>query len=187
MSPLIGSARYRTHTCAGAVDAEGGRARVAGWVHRRRDHGGVVFIDLRDRSGILQLVFHPEGAGAAAHAAAGELSPEDVVSVEGEVVARSPETVNEGIPTGRVELRAEALDMLSEAEPLPFSVEDETQEPSEELRLTYRYLDIRPAPAPAGARDAGGGGPGDAAGAGRRGLPRGRDPRAHALDARGRA
>ncbi len=146
MSPLIGSARYRTHTCAGAVDAEGGRARVAGWVHRRRDHGGVVFIDLRDRSGILQLVFHPEGAGAAAHAAAGELSPEDVVSVEGEVVARSPETVNEGIPTGRVELRAEALDMLSEAEPLPFSVEDETQEPSEELRLTYRYLDIRRPP-----------------------------------------
>ena len=146
MSPLIGSARYRTHTCAGAVDAEGGRARVAGWVHRRRDHGGVVFIDLRDRSGILQLVFHPEGAGAAAHAAAGELSPEDVVSVEGEVVARSPETVNEGIPTGRVELRAEALDMLSEADPLPFSVEDETQEPSEELRLTYRYLDIRRPP-----------------------------------------
>ncbi len=143
MSPLIGSARYRTHTCAGAAGAEGGRARVAGWVHRRRDHGGVVFIDLRDRSGILQLVFHPEGAGAAAHAAAGELSPEDVVSVEGEVVARSPETVNEGIPTGRVELRAEVLDMLSEADPLPFSVEDETQEASEELRLTYRYLDIR--------------------------------------------
>jgi aspartyl-tRNA synthetase len=143
VSPLIGSARYRTHTCAGAAGAEGARARVAGWVHRRRDHGGVVFIDLRDRSGILQLVFHPEGAGAAAHAAAGELSPEDVVSVEGQVVARSPETVNEGIPTGRVELRAEALDMLSEAEPLPFSVEDETQEASEELRLTYRYLDIR--------------------------------------------
>ena len=143
MSPLIGSPRYRTHTCAGAAGAEGGRARVAGWVHRRRDHGGVVFIDLRDRSGILQLVFHPEGAGAAAHAAAGELSPEDVVSVEGEVVARSPETVNEGIPTGRVELRAEALDMLSEADPLPFSVEDQTQEASEELRLTYRYLDIR--------------------------------------------
>jgi aspartyl-tRNA synthetase len=143
VSPLIGSARYRTHTCAGAAGAEGGRARVAGWVHRRRDHGGVVFIDLRDRSGILQLVFHPEGPGAAAHAAAGELSPEDVVSVEGEVVARSPETVNEGIPTGRVELRAEAMDMLSEADPLPFSVEDETQEPAEELRLTYRYLDIR--------------------------------------------
>jgi aspartyl-tRNA synthetase len=88
-------------------------------------------------------VFHPEGAGAAAPAAAGELSPEDVVSVEGAVVARSPETVNDAIPTGRVELRAEALDMLSEADPMPFSVEDETQEASEELRLTYRYLDIR--------------------------------------------
>jgi aspartyl-tRNA synthetase len=117
--------------------------RVSGWVHRRRDHGGVVFIDLRDRSGILQLVFHPEGAGAAAHAAAGDLSPEDVVSVEGEVVARSPETVNPALPTGEVELRAELLEMLSETDPLPFSVEDEGQEASEELRLTYRYLDLR--------------------------------------------
>ena len=144
MSPLIGSARYRTHTCAGAAARRGRAARAwrAGSTAAATT-AGVVFIDLRDRSGILQLVFHPEGAGAAAHAAAGALSPEDVVSVEGEVVARSPETVNEGIPTGRVELRAEALDMLSEADPLPFSVEDETQEASEELRLTYRYLDIR--------------------------------------------
>ena len=101
MSPLIGSARYRTHTCAGAAAAEGGRARVAGWVHRRRDHGGVVFIDLRDRSGILQLVFHPEGAGAAAHAAAGELSPEDVVSVEGEVVGALAGDRQRGAPHRR--------------------------------------------------------------------------------------
>jgi aspartyl-tRNA synthetase len=140
---VIGSSRYRTHTCAGAVEALGGRARVSGWVHRRRDHGGVVFIDLRDRSGLLQLVFHPDGAGAGAHGAAGSLSPEDVISVEGPVVARAPETVNPALPTGEVELRAEALEMLSEADPLPFSVEDETQEPSEELRLTHRYLDTR--------------------------------------------
>jgi aspartyl-tRNA synthetase len=140
---VIGSSRYRTHTCAGAVDARGGRARVSGWVHRRRDHGGVVFIDLRDRSGLLQLVFHPDGAGADAHAAAGSLSPEDVICVEGPVVARAPETVNPALPTGEVELQAEGLEMLSPADPLPFSVEDETQEPSEELRLTYRYLDTR--------------------------------------------
>jgi aspartyl-tRNA synthetase len=138
---VIGSPRYRTSTCAGAAEAEGARVRVAGWVHRRRDHGGVVFIDLRDRSGVLQLVFHPDAA--AAHAAAGALSPEDVVSAEGLVVARSPETVNPAIATGGVELRVDAIEVLSEADPLPFSVEDESQEASEELRLTYRYLDLR--------------------------------------------
>ena len=84
---MIGSGRYRSHTCTGAAEAVGERVRVAGWVHRRRDHGGVVFIDLRDRSGLLQLVFHPE-AGADVHAAAGSLSPEDVLSVAGEVVER---------------------------------------------------------------------------------------------------
>jgi aspartyl-tRNA synthetase len=141
---MIGAERYRSHTCAGAADALGARIRLSGWVHRRRDHGGVVFIDLRDRSGIVQLVFHPDAPEA--HAAAGALSPEDVIRVEGEVVARSPETVNPAIPTGAVEVRAAALDMLAEADPLPFSVEDEGQEASEELRLTYRYLDIRRSP-----------------------------------------
>ena len=138
---MIGSGRYRTATCADAADRAGDRIRVAGWVHRRRDHGGVVFIDLRDRSGLLQLVFHPEAGDA--YAAAGSLSPEDVISVEGEVVARSEATINPALPTGRVELAVASLDMLSEADPLPFSVEDESQEASEELRLTYRYLDIR--------------------------------------------
>jgi aspartyl-tRNA synthetase len=140
---VIGADRYRTHTAVGASGALGGRARVAGWVHRRRDHGGVVFIDLRDRSGLLQLVFHPGGDGAEAHALAGALSPEDVISVEGPVVARAPGTVNPALETGSVELRAERIEMLSEADPLPFSVEEESHEPSEELRLTYRYLDIR--------------------------------------------
>jgi aspartyl-tRNA synthetase len=141
---MIGADRYRSHTCAGAADALGEHVRLSGWVHRRRDHGGVVFIDLRDRSGVVQLVFHPDAPEA--HAAAGALSPEDVVRVEGEVVARSAETVNPAIPTGGVEVRAGALELLSEADPLPFSVEDEAQEPSEELRLTYRYLDIRRPP-----------------------------------------
>jgi aspartyl-tRNA synthetase len=139
---VIGSGRYRTHTCTGAAEAVGARVRVAGWVHRRRDHGGVVFIDVRDRSGLLQLVFHPE-AGAEVHAAAGSLSPEDVLSVAGEVVERSAATVNPALATGAVELRVEEMEMLAEADALPFSVEDESQEASEELRLTYRYLDIR--------------------------------------------
>jgi aspartyl-tRNA synthetase len=138
---VIGSPRYRTHSALGAAGAVGERVRVAGWVHRRRDHGGVVFIDMRDRSGILQLVFHPDAAEA--HAAAGALSPEDVVSAEGTVVRRSAETVNPALPTGEVELAVDRLEVLSEADPLPFSVEDEAQEPSEELRLTYRYLDLR--------------------------------------------
>ena len=140
---MIGSPRYRTHTCAAAAGAVGERVRVAGWVHRRRDHGGVVFIDLRDRSGLLQLVFHPE-AGAEVHAAAGSLSPEDVLSVGrrgGRALRR------DGQPGARDRRPSScvwtSMEMLAEADPLPFSVEDESQEASEELRLTYRYLDIR--------------------------------------------
>jgi len=139
---VIGAERYRTHSAAGAADAAGQAVRVSGWVHRRRDHGGVIFIDLRDRSGILQLVFHPEKAPDA-HAAAERLHLEDVICVEGEVVARSPETVNPRIPTGEVELAVTALERLAETQPVPFSVEDESTEPSEELRLTYRYIDMR--------------------------------------------
>lgn len=139
---MIGAERYRSHTCTGVADALGAAVRVSGWVHRRRDHGGVVFIDLRDRSGLVQLVFHPE-AGEEVHRAAGALSPEDVVCATGEVVARSEATVNPSLATGAVEIRVGGLEMLSEADPLPFSVEDEGQEASEELRLTYRYLDIR--------------------------------------------
>jgi aspartyl-tRNA synthetase len=139
---VIGSPRYRTRACLDAAGAVGERVRLAGWVHRRRDHGGVVFLDLRDRSGLLQLVFHPETAPEA-HAAAGRLSAEDVISVEGEVARRSPETVNPALPTGEVELPVTALTVLAEADALPFSVEDEAQEPSEELRLAYRYLDTR--------------------------------------------
>jgi aspartyl-tRNA synthetase len=139
---VIGSPRYRTHSCAESAGAVGSTVRVAGWVHRRRDHGGLVFVDVRDRSGLLQLVFHPEDAPEA-HAAAGALSPEDVISAVGALVARSPETVNPALATGEVELRVAELELLAEADPLPFSVEDEGQEASEELRLTYRYLDLR--------------------------------------------
>ena len=139
---MIGASRYRTHSAVGAADAVGHDVRVAGWVHRRRDHGGVIFIDLRDRSGMLQLVFHPEKAPEA-HAAAERLHLEDVITVSGPVVERSEATVNPRIPTGQVELTVAQLERLSETEPVPFSVEDETTEPSEELRLTYRYIDMR--------------------------------------------
>ncbi len=141
---MIGAERFRTHTCVDAAGAEGAAVRVAGWVHRRRDHGGVLFIDLRDRSGVLQLVVHPD-AGAVLERAH-RLSPEDVISASGTLVARSAETVNPRIPTGGVELRVSGLEVLSEAAPLPFSVEDEHAEPGEELRLTYRYLDLRRGP-----------------------------------------
>ena len=139
---MIGASRYRTHSAVGAADAVGHDVRVAGWVHRRRDHGGVIFIDLRDRSGMLQLVFHPEKAPEA-HAAAERLHLEDVITVSGPVVERSEATVNPRIPTGQVELTVAQLERLSETEQVPFSVEDETTEPSEELRLTYRYIDMR--------------------------------------------
>ncbi len=139
---MIGAARFRTHTAVGAAEATGQDVRVAGWVHRRRDHGGIIFIDLRDRSGMLQLVFHPEKAPEA-HAAAERLHLEDVISVAGTVVARSDATINPRIPTGSVELAVTEMERLAETEPVPFSVEDEATEPSEELRLTYRYIDMR--------------------------------------------
>ncbi len=141
---MIGAGRFRTHTCLDAAGAEGAEVRVAGWVHRRRDHGGVLFIDLRDRSGVLQLVIHPD-TGAVLELAQ-RLSPEDVISASGTLVARSAETVNPRIPTGGVELRVTGLEVLSEAAPLPFSVEDEHAHIGEELRLTYRYLDLRRGP-----------------------------------------
>ena len=124
---MIGSDRYRTHTCVGAADANGATVRVAGWVHRRRDHGGLIFIDLRDRSGLIQLVFDPEAAPQA-HSAAHRFHNEDVVSVDGTVAAREAKNVNLNIPTGGMELRVTGVEVLASADPLPFSVEDETQE-----------------------------------------------------------
>ena len=134
--------RYRTHWAgelrAGEVDSE---VRVAGWVHRRRDHGGLIFIDLRDRTGLLQLVFRPEEAPDA-HAAAGALRAEDVVSAAGVLVRRDESAVNPELPTGEVELVVSALQQLSDAETPPFQI-DEDDPVGEELRLRYRYLDLR--------------------------------------------
>ena len=123
---------------------EGAQVRVAGWVHRRRDHGGLVFVDLRDRTGLVQVVFNPEAAPEA-HARSHELRSEWVISVRGEVVPRSPETVNPDMPTGAVEVRATEIDVLAPADTPAFPVDEETQV-DEALRLRHRYLDLRREP-----------------------------------------
>jgi aspartyl-tRNA synthetase len=115
--------------------------RVAGWVHRRRDLGGLIFIDVRDRSGILQLVFHPEDAREA-HEQAGRLRSEDVISVSGELVEREAATVNPNIATGEVELSVRQLEILADAETPPFPVDDD-KPVDEATRLRYRYIDLR--------------------------------------------
>jgi aspartyl-tRNA synthetase len=134
--------RYRS-AWAGDLRAEreGEELRVAGWVHRRRDHGGLIFIDLRDRTGLLQIVFHPESA-AEAHAAAHDLRAEDVVSVGGRVTRREEGQVNPNLPTGEIELTVDALDLLADADTPPFQIDDEGTV-AEEMRLRYRYLDLR--------------------------------------------
>ncbi len=134
--------RYRDHW-AGDLRAEsvGAHPRVAGWVHRRRDHGGLIFIDLRDRTGLLQLVFRPEEAPEA-HAAAGRLRAEDVISAGGELLRREEGTVNPNLPTGEIELAVSDFELLADAETPPFQI-DEDEPVGEELRLRYRYLDLR--------------------------------------------
>jgi aspartyl-tRNA synthetase len=122
----------------------GERVRVAGWVHRRRDHGGLVFVDLRDRSGVVQVVFNPQEAPEA-HARAHELRSEWVISAAGEVVPRSAETINRDLPTGEVEIRVNEVDVLAESETPPFPL-DEESDVDEALRLRYRYLDLRREP-----------------------------------------
>jgi aspartyl-tRNA synthetase len=118
----------------------GQRLTLAGWAHRRRDHGGLVFIDLRDRAGLCQLVINPEHAQEAAQVAHG-VRNEFVLRAEGEVVARAPELVNPNLPTGEVELRVEKLEIVSTAPPLPFQLDEEGVD--ETLRLRYRWLDLR--------------------------------------------
>jgi aspartyl-tRNA synthetase len=122
----------------------GTTARAAGWVHRRRDHGGLIFIDLRDRSGLVQLVFQPESA-ADAHATAHRLRSEDVITVAGRVVAREPENVNPNLVTGEIEVDVSEIEILSDAETPPFQV-DEDGPVDENLRLRHRTLDLRRTP-----------------------------------------
>lgn len=114
---------------------------MAGWVYRRRDHGGLIFIDLRDRSGIVQLVFHPESAPQP-HGAAHALRSEDVVSAAGTVTRREPQNVNPSIPTGEIELAVTELELLADADTPPFPL-DEADAVDENLRLRHRALDLR--------------------------------------------
>jgi aspartyl-tRNA synthetase len=139
--PPAGNA-YRDAWC-GELDAGrvGETVRVAGWVHRRRDHGGLIFIDLRDRSGLVQLVFHPETAGAA-HAAAEQLRAEHVISAAGEVVRREEGNVNPNLATGEIEIDVASVETLAESATPPFPV-DEDGPVDEMLRLRHRMLDLR--------------------------------------------
>jgi aspartyl-tRNA synthetase len=118
----------------------GARVVVAGWVARRRDHGGLVFVDLRDHTGVLQLVINPETAADAA-TVAHEVRNEFVLQAEGEIVRRAPENVNPNLPTGEIEVQVDRLTIVSRSEPLPFQLEDEGVE--ELARLRYRWLDLR--------------------------------------------
>jgi aspartyl-tRNA synthetase len=118
----------------------GQRLTLAGWVGRRRDHGGLVFIDLRDHTGICQVVLNPERAPDAA-AVAHDVRNEFVVRVRGEIVRRAPEAVNPNVATGEIELQADELELVSRSEPLPFQLDEENVD--EVVRLRYRYLDLR--------------------------------------------
>ena len=127
----------RTHACGELRPSHvGERVTVCGWVAHRRDHGGVAFVDLRDREGIVQVVFHPERVEP------GHLRGESVLRVTGTVDRREERNVNPRIPTGEIEVTVESFEVLSEAEPPPFPIEDRI-EADEATRLRYRYLDIR--------------------------------------------
>jgi aspartyl-tRNA synthetase len=130
----------RTHYC-GNVDEKltSQEVTVAGWVHRRRDHGGVIFVDLRDREGLLQVVFDPDLKDVFSEAE--RLRSEFVIQVKGKVRARPAGTVNANLKSGQVELLARELVLLNRSEPLPFQLDE--QHVSEEVRLKYRYLDLR--------------------------------------------
>jgi aspartyl-tRNA synthetase len=131
---------YRTHTCGALRLADvGANVVLSGWIHRKRDHGGLLFVDLRDHYGLSQLVAHPGDAG---FETLDRLRAESVVRIEGEVVARSAETVNRNLATGEIEVRIRAAEALSAAAELPLPVFGEPDYP-EEIRLKHRYLDLR--------------------------------------------
>ncbi len=132
--------KQRTHDCGTLAKKHiGEKVFLAGWVNRRRDHGGVIFIDLRDRYGLTQVVFHPgEMQESASH-----LRAEWVIAVEGTVVSRGEGMTNPKLKTGEIEIEVEKLEILSKSKTPPFSICDETLNVHEELRLKYRYLDLR--------------------------------------------
>lgn len=132
---------YRTHTCGELRDTHIGHpVRLAGWIHHRRDHGGILFIDLRDMYGVTQIVFHPTHEKLRETAA--HLHLETVIIITGTVIARDPETINTSLPTGTVEVTVSEMTVASAAENTPFPIAD-AHVSNEELRLKYRFLDLR--------------------------------------------
>ena len=141
--PSLSPNAYRDTWCGQVLgDRVGDRVRVSGWVHRRRDHGGLIFIDLRDRTGIVQLVFNPDEAGGCFELGH-RLRSEFVVSVAGKVVTREAETINPDLPTGQFEIHVSEAEVLAESDTPPFAIEGLQAEVGEEIRLRYRYLDLR--------------------------------------------
>lgn len=133
----------RTHHCGGLTKKfVGTKVTLSGWVNRRRDHGGLIFIDLRDRYGLTQIVFDPKKS-AQAHSIGEKLRSEWVVSIKGTVIPRAMEMINSKLATGEIEVEVEEVEVLSKAKTPPFSISDECIEVNEELRLKYRYLEIR--------------------------------------------
>src|SRR5690606_23489840 len=132
--------RYRSHTCGELRASDvGSDVRLSGWLHNRRDLGGILFIDLRDHYGITQLVARP---GTEAYEALDKLSKETVVRVDGKVVSRGADNVNPELPTGEIEIEVSEVEVLGEAAPLPFTINTEDGV-NEERRLEYRFLDLR--------------------------------------------
>ncbi|HEU64479.1 MAG: Aspartate--tRNA(Asp/Asn) ligase [Candidatus Anoxychlamydiales bacterium] len=135
---------FRTHTCIDLDKSDiNKKVTLSGWVNKRRDHGSMIFIDLRDRYGITQIVFDPE-ISSLAHEVAKTLRNEWVISIQGEVVKR--ETINKNLKTGEIEISATQIQILSKSKPSPFPIFEDKTETNEELRLKYRYLDIRRKP-----------------------------------------
>ncbi|MFO7882392.1 MAG: OB-fold nucleic acid binding domain-containing protein, partial [Kosmotogaceae bacterium] len=134
--------RKRTHNC-GELSSKNINQSVAlmGWVNSRRDHGGLIFVDLRDREGKTQVVFDPK-ISKEAHNTAHKIRNEYVIAVRGEVIPRGEDVVNPNLKTGEIEVKVNQINILNQSEPLPFSV-DEYSEIGEDLRLKYRYLDLR--------------------------------------------
>ena len=132
---------HRTHRCTEVSTSNIGESvTVMGWVQKSRNKGGIIFLDLRDRSGILQIIFEESEIGTTGYEKACKLRSEFVIAVTGKVVERS--AVNENMATGNIEIRATDLRILSEAETPPFPIEENTKT-KEDLRLKYRYLDLR--------------------------------------------
>jgi len=134
----------RTHTCGELRAAQVGENVVLmGWVHRERDHGGVLFIDLRDRFGLTQVVFHPDSGGQALLDRASHLGNEWVIAVRGVAMKRPADSLNPDLETGEIEVDVREMKVLSAADPLPFQVNEALHLASEDLRLKYRFLDLR--------------------------------------------